>query len=44
VSIGDLHVHTQATEAKGLGEDLRAELTRVLEGLALQLGANMAGA
>jgi hypothetical protein len=44
VSIGDLHVHTQATEAKGLGEDLRAELTRVLEGLALQLGANMVGA
>lgn len=39
VSIGEIHVHTQATDARGVAADLRAELARILEGLALEVGA-----
>lgn len=39
ISIGPVHVHTQATDAQGIGQDLGAELARILEGLAVTAGA-----
>lgn len=43
VSIGDLHVHTTAKDAPGIVGDLRAELVRMLEGVAIELGAPLPG-
>lgn len=44
ISIGDIHVHSSARDAGGLGQSLKAELERILEGVALQLGAPPGGA
>jgi hypothetical protein len=38
LSIGELHVHTAATDARGISTDLRAELATVLEGLLAEFG------
>lgn len=40
VNVGDIHVHTQSTEAKGIAQDIRAEMIRVFESLAIQMGAD----
>ncbi len=39
VSVGEIHVHTQAHDARGIVVDLKRELEQVLEGLAIQMGA-----
>lgn len=39
ISIGDVHIHTQATDAQGVAQDLGAELARILEGLVITSGA-----
>lgn len=39
VSIGELHVHSQATDAAGIAQDIRDQLASVLEGLVLEMGA-----
>lgn len=44
LSIGEVHVHTQATETKGIMADLETELAKLLERLALQVGARPVGA
>lgn len=38
VHIGSVVVHSQATDAKGIADDIEQELRRVLEGVAVQLG------
>lgn len=39
LSIGEIHIHTAATDARGIAEELRQKLAEVFEGLALQTGA-----
>lgn len=39
VTIGELHVHSTATDAKGLAVSIKQELESILEGVALQMGA-----
>ena len=39
VSIGELHVHTSATDSRGIAESLRDEVIRVFEDLAIEMGA-----
>lgn len=43
VNVGDVHVHSSARDANGLGQAFKAELERILEGVALQLGAPTPG-
>lgn len=43
IQVGDVHVHTNARDAQGIGQSLKAELERILEGVALQLGAPTPG-
>lgn len=39
ISVGDIHVHTAATDAQGIVQDVRDEFLRMLEGLAIERGA-----
>jgi hypothetical protein len=39
LSIGEIHIHTAATDARGIAEDMREKLAEVFEGLALGAGA-----
>lgn len=39
ISIGDIHVHTTATDAPGIAQDIRSALAEILEGLAITAGA-----
>lgn len=43
ISIGDIHVHGSGSDAKGIGMSIKAELERILEGVAMQLGAPTPG-
>lgn len=38
-TFGDIHVHSQSSEPRAMALDFRRELERVLEGVALELGA-----
>lgn len=42
ISIGEVHVHTSATDARGIALDIRDQLAEVLSGLALERGATPA--
>lgn len=43
ITIGDIVINTDAKDAPGLAADFKREIERVLEGIALQLGAPVAG-
>lgn len=43
VNIGDIYVNSKASDAKGLAADFKREIERVLEGVAIQLGAPNVG-
>lgn len=43
IHVGDVHVHSNARDAEGLGKSLKAELERIFEGVAIQLGAPTPG-
>ncbi len=43
VSIGEIHLHTSSDKPREMAQDFKRELERVLEGVAIQLGAPMAG-
>ncbi len=43
IQVGDVHVHTNARDAQGIGQSLKAELERIFEGVAVQLGAPTPG-
>jgi hypothetical protein len=43
VTTGDIHVHTDAKDPEGIAVDIKRELERVLESIALQLGAPVTG-
>lgn len=44
VTIGELHVHSQASDPHGFAVDVRRELESILQGLAFQLGTEPEGA
>jgi hypothetical protein len=43
IEIGDIHVHTNARDAGGIAGSIKAELERIFEGVAVQLGAPTPG-
>ena len=43
IQVGDIIINTAATDAKGIAEELETHLARLLEGVALQMGAPAGG-
>jgi hypothetical protein len=43
IDVGGITVNSSAGDARGIAQDIRAELERILEGVAIQLGARVPG-
>jgi hypothetical protein len=41
--VGDIHVHSSGENARQIVVDVKAEFARMLEGIALELGAPLPG-